>query len=125
MTATPSPDELTAQIDALLGFKNEVPRIPNLARQLLTDAAALIRELVWREKWQPIETAPKDGSTIILWSRYQSEPVTAAWAPRGRWASRWDGTTVIEAQGDTYTDYAEPSEPTHWRPLPAPPVEAK
>lgn len=91
----------------------------------LRAAAFLLRDMSEREKWQPIETAPKDGSTIILWGKYHSEPVTAAWAPRGKWASRWDGVTVIEAQGDTYTDYAEPTAPTHWRPLPAPPVEGK
>jgi hypothetical protein len=71
--------------------------------------------------WMPIDTAPKDGTTVVLWSKYHDEPITAAWV-RGHWVSRWDGMTVIETQGDTYTDYRDVSPATHWRPLPAPPA---
>jgi hypothetical protein len=75
--------------------------------------------------WRDIKSAPKDGTTIIIWSRWQSEPVTAACGSRGKWIARWDGSTVISSQGDTWTDYAKPDPPTHWRPLPAPPALAQ
>jgi hypothetical protein len=39
----PIAEALAEQIDALLALKNETPRIPNLARELLSQAAALIQ----------------------------------------------------------------------------------
>ena len=71
--------------------------------------------------WQDIASAPRDGKTIVLWSKYHDEPVTAAWA-NGRWVARWDDCSVIESQGDTWTDYKLADVPTHWRTLPAPPA---
>jgi hypothetical protein len=47
--------------------------------------------------WQPIETAPKDGSTILL-RQGKWAPVSAYWH-----VNEW-----------RYIDYAHPSRPTHW-----------
>lgn len=64
-------------------------------------------------KWQPIETAPKDETRIILgrWSEWLGS--MEAWD--GRWSS-W---------GDVWTHKGRTNEmsPTHWMPLPEPPQE--
>lgn len=61
-------------------------------------------------KWQPISTAPKDGTDILGYDGYQMTTVT--WFEIGKWWS-------LVAPGS----YAEDSEwtPTHWMPLPEPP----
>lgn len=78
--------------------------------------------------WQPIETAPKDGSWLLLAGGdchddegdKDGRPVTAQWtnylngriAPNcGRWQFAW-------YDGGFYGVYYAP---THWMPLPAPP----
>lgn len=58
--------------------------------------------------WQPIETAPKDGTHI--WLGDSGGVVTGYWSPvYGGWRCDWD-----MGRGDG-------KKPTHWRPLPAPP----
>lgn len=74
-------------------------------------------------EWQPIETAPKDG-TIILVSDKRS--VSAAYwglAPRasGLVDRNYPWTMLDETNGlNGWMD--GPSGPTHWMPLPAPPT---
>ncbi len=73
-------------------------------------------------EWQPIETAPKDGTTILLY-----RPSAAAWAK----------VTVGKYKDDNFAKKAKPYweiwfkiggvresrewNPTHWMPLPVPP----
>jgi hypothetical protein len=79
-------------------------------------------------EWQPIETAPKDGTWVLL--------------SGGGIDYGWGGGTIPTAVVGQYTDYlnggtkkphwqfawydggyyGEYLEPTHWMPLPAPPV---
>jgi hypothetical protein len=55
-------------------------------------------------QWRPIETAPKDGTRLMLWdSRAGGYAVTGAWVA----GSADDHETI-----------------THWQPLPAPPEAA-
>lgn len=81
--------------------------------------------------WQPIETAPKDGTEVIGiyyrpaedgFKRVVYGPWTMAW-DHNHWRSSWDGSEVIEYMNDPFgTDYKDlDSPPTHWMPLPAPP----
>ena len=59
-------------------------------------------------EWQPIETAPKDGTRIILFGdKYWPNPITSA---------KWHGTMWI---GGPY-DNASVNNPTHWMPFEAP-----
>tara|TARA_Y100000310_G_scaffold63233_1_gene58530 strand:- start:2296 stop:2508 length:213 start_codon:yes stop_codon:yes gene_type:complete len=67
-------------------------------------------------KWQPIDTAPKDGTEILVYGRSKKE--------------RWQMFTVVFWQYNCWTltetgGYAEDSDPsldpTHWMPLPDPP----
>ena len=65
-------------------------------------------------EWQPIETAPKDGSAILSWptgSMFKDDTFS--------YVVRWCGWREcwIEAAGEEYQGF----EPTHWMPLPPPP----
>jgi DNA-binding XRE family transcriptional regulator len=62
------------------------------------------------EKWQPIETAPKDGEAVLL--GHSNASFSGWWDQRsGGWV---DGCT------DAFDELSH-YEPTHWMPLPAPP----
>jgi hypothetical protein len=74
------------------------------------------------EGWRDISTAPKDGTSVLLFS--SGEMVVARWDadygfvdPEGAFVAPlsdgWD-----RAVKDHYSD------PTHWMPLPAPPINA-
>jgi hypothetical protein len=60
-------------------------------------------------EWQTIDTAPKDGSTVLAYS-----PVD------GPFTSRWEGSLW---QGQPWRPYKEAlkASPTHWMPLPESP----
>lgn len=74
--------------------------------------------------WQPIETAPKDGSVIDLWADAWGGPRRY---PNCRWrADEWLDDyercweqEYSEAMGAYHARYE--FEPTHWMPLPPPP----
>lgn len=53
-------------------------------------------------QWKPIETAPRDGSTILLWSETAQDLEVAAWD------DNWPG------EGRTFHH-------SHWLPIPKPP----
>lgn len=72
--------------------------------------------------WRPIETAPKDGSTVLVWfsDLYNGTADLARWdndqyarKPRPYWTGNRERIlgTVAYRQG----------KPTHWMPLPEPP----
>lgn len=74
--------------------------------------------------WQPIETAPKDG-TPVLTCRAGFLPALSHWgsyAGKDRWGT--DPETFMEE--DHFMDYWLSCDyaPTHWMPLPPPPVSS-
>jgi len=72
-------------------------------------------------EWMPIETAPKDGTRLLLGWAGES-PVIGFW---GRKNSRY-GVNYGDAWGIGYSwneQFAEP--PTHWMPLPPAPEVTK
>ena len=83
--------------------------------------------------WQPIETAPKDYTKIIVWylnRNSKSRTVMARWLTDEQ-AAETDADGVGLEGGwyeciDNWDDYTEVAihegEPTHWMPLPAPPM---
>lgn len=78
-------------------------------------------------KWKPIETAPKDGSWILLcggsinygWVG-DGEPSCVS----GQWTTWLNGATASGHWQFAWYDggfYGEYENPTHWAPLPPPP----
>jgi hypothetical protein len=51
--------------------------------------------------WQPIETAPRDGTRVLVWGPHDPEPDIWFWDKHTGWAGA-----------------------THWMPLPAPPMDS-
>ena len=67
-------------------------------------------------EWQPIKTAPKDGSKILVYlpPREKSDG-----------SGVWDAVYTVShwyAPGRYWWDHSM-SKPTHWMPLPAPPIQ--
>ena len=69
-------------------------------------------------EWQPIETAPKDGTRILVSCVYEVEGQTHSyeWADWWGWDDEWEGWLDFPSQ------IPAPVPPTHWMPLPAPPT---
>lgn len=60
--------------------------------------------------WQPIETAPKDGTNIIITDGCGCYSVVS-------WANYW-AIWLFPGYGDSDNEFYYP---THWMPLPEPP----
>lgn len=103
-------------------------------------SAELVAERERRvDGWQPIETAPKDGTQILACAQISEHLTAAIISSQGhlpdlsivKWDNREkdfiamaDGYMSIKSQGDTWTTYHEPYV-THWMPLPIPPATLK
>jgi len=76
-------------------------------------------------EWQPIETAPRDGTEILLCRAYDAAGKTIK--PLGIFAqvAAWWADESDEGEWVVYCSMVrEPTlhfEPTHWMPLPDPP----
>lgn len=62
--------------------------------------------------WQPIESAPKDGESVILHEPHE-EPTVGWWS---RYRHKW---VALRSGYDENID--DNTKPTHWMPLPSPP----
>lgn len=75
--------------------------------------------------WQPIETAPKDGTRVLLWCAAERVAHIAKWYTERieRW-ERVDNDTQVRRVEDTGFWSYEGDRGwnwTHWQPLPDPP----
>ena len=73
--------------------------------------------------WRDIETAPRDGTRILIWfvhanAKYSSDPIAEGWeaAHEAYW---------IDHNGGGWTWHGLCGVATYWMPLPAPPSPAK
>lgn len=62
------------------------------------------------EEWQPIETAPKDGSWFLAWAQRDSSPYRVSWGRNHNGQLTW--CTMF---GSFFEGYL-----THWKPLDPP-----
>lgn len=73
-------------------------------------------------EWQPIETAPKDGTKILA---YDEGIILTAWTNDANEYQGGRGGPAGWFSGqyrDHWGDYPVLDTPTHWMPIPAPPV---
>ena len=111
-----NPDSLPVPFPA--SRLNFVPSEHPLWKNYLELADAAVAECA---KWEPIETAPKDGTPILgfdlgmsKWPRFSGIMVISWDAENNEWCSGkdYDGNSIARFDN-----------PTHWRPLPAPPTD--
>jgi hypothetical protein len=63
--------------------------------------------------WQPIETAPRDGTWFLAFGKHSRDRCTMM-------VICWDGDPDWVSADDGYRPYLSP---THWMPLPNPPKQ--
>ena len=68
--------------------------------------------------WQPIETSPRDGTIVILFSADENM------VDAGYWSSLIDSSPPAGWFETTGGDHWHLGDVTHWMPMPAPPVVA-
>ena len=96
-------------------------------RARLSEALARIADLerqLAAYKWQPIDTAPRDSSRVLVANKnsYGEWRVHEAW-----WAIPYDGAPqeygwwCHDGDGCLLDDSIHPCGATHWMPLPSPP----
>lgn len=114
--------------NALFGGRSLSAEIRAIDELIAAVGADVIRE----QAWQSIETAPKDGTPIVVWwegdyhvARY--EPLYVAenmcWLVRHAERSQPRIVSEIGPVTDPFQIAAGMKGPTHWMPLPAPPKE--
>jgi hypothetical protein len=102
----------TLKIDSVL---NELTTLRNTAEALVAGA------------WRPIESAPRDGTEVLVWCRDEALiPLVMAYSSREYFEKEYGDPDYMEA--GWYTSYSYPEgfaevthNPTHWQPLPTPP----
>lgn len=74
-------------------------------------------------EWQPIDTAPKDGTAIDLFDKWGGRWTGAHWTPPSDIISaHW--TRFSHGRGRVPVFHRrEPREFTHWMPIPKPPAK--
>lgn len=65
-------------------------------------------------EWMPIETAPKDGTDILIF-----EPCSDLCQYNIIYVVHYSDKSWVESAGEMYSVFY----PTHWMPLPEPPKE--
>ena len=114
---------IAARIRALEIIAGRRPGADNLMGNVDIARAALDGPEVAPNGWQPIETAPRDGRELLLFSPYD-EP--------NEYVGFWGWTELPQGHPDYWAGWSyvdellinhcidEPA-PTHWMPLPEPP----
>jgi Lar family restriction alleviation protein len=91
-------------------------------KEIGSDEAIEQAAAAWNQRstWQPIETAPRDGTDFIAYNKFTGPYITAA-KSISPIAAPPDGTIRFPMHywhGQKGTWFPEP---THWQPLPSPP----
>jgi len=81
-------------------------------------AGQFILDRLTAQGWQPIETAPRDYTRILVFSNRGVFAVEfdPSWGADGWWL-------CVDGKHDEYP--LRGNAPTHWMPLPSPPVEGR
>lgn len=118
MTWEPSRKSVEAAVDALMELPCDAG-FPTKAR-----AALIAAHKAEGDGWQPIETAPKDGTRILV--SYRLGVTIVRQQNATDWYEEEDTPHFVEWECDDnyYSSYLTSEDyPTHWRPLPPLPRE--
>lgn len=81
-------------------------------------------EVKW--EWRPIDTAPRDGTPVLLWSIYEmidGACSVAVFAPDfDSWVGMCEGD-LLDIKTERGLVWWKVQDPTHWMPLPPPPQQ--
>lgn len=100
---------ITAQIE---GLRACVQDLVCYLKALLSKRDERIKELESQLEWQPIETAPKDGTVILCNER--GRVYTAFWGVKTPAEYYYNQTSKTPQ----WLSHNFPQEPTYWMPLP-------
>lgn len=95
-------------------------RMPKAAAVMSELIAAL--EAAQEDRWRPIETAPKDGTSILLYYP-DSGVIEGMWFERYENGNGGQWSVVSIDQHGCGCCADDSDQPTHWMPLPAPPKD--
>lgn len=107
---------ILSQALADLGYKPSLAfggMIPAEAARAAVEAAM---RLSAGADWQPIETAPRDGTVVMIHERWEDVPIFASWH-KGKW---YADTSSYDGDAGVYDKICQQNV-THWQPLPAAP----
>jgi len=103
----------------------------------------------YADPWQPIESAPKDGSWVFAYGRAYKELAENGWnwithemgdplvpfMSPVRWVEGWYDKEIDHGDGSYHKErtlsysywgpHAHAFQPTHWMPMPAPPKKKR
>lgn len=88
------------------------------------DRQALARVLasIWKVQWLPIESAPKNGATILLWHEKRSEVMAGVWSMHSYgFADEEHPWLVFDPSEYQEIDAYADGVFTHWMAFPEPP----
>lgn len=97
---------------------------PYVCTSDMVKAAARIMASAPPAVWQPIETAPKDGTPVLLWWRDERDVewwACGSWRQFGDGSRGWCGESFHASEEKSWTRLLG-QHPTHWMPLPSPPT---
>lgn len=112
------------------GERDDCPEMRMVLKAMASEAALSALPAV--DGWKSIESAPKDGSEILGW-RADSGVLLIRWSSAAEFLTdaeldKWDEEAASQEDW-FYADFVAGDRlegdclPTHWQPLPAPPIE--
>ena len=87
--------------------------LPSLRGFALSGSVGMTGQSAQKLQWQPIETAPKDGTEILVCGPLRDG--SGVYRDVTRWPNGWSGKWPVAYMHNS-------DEPTHWMPLPEPPA---
>lgn len=103
------------------------PAVEYIRADLAAERIAELEAALKERGWQPIKTAPKDSTSILVMNNDEPSSLgglaETCWAGNTAVAAWWGGEDGWVCFMDMVQDPMLHFEPTHWMPLPEPPKD--